>query len=182
LTSPPVGKFIRKNDEIQTATIRLIDHQGVQRGIFSLEEARRLTEAAEGEAGITLDLVEIAPQATPPVCQIINYNKYIFEIKKKKNIQKKKQRQIEIKELKFRPSTEAHDYGVKLRRLIGFLEGHNRVKVSLRFRGREMEHPELGQQLLQRLTQDISPYGLVEMPAKQEGRQLIMVIVPKKNI
>src|SRR6185312_812912 len=123
-----------------------------------------------------------APQATPPVCQIIDYSKYIFELKKKKALQQKKQKQVKVKEIKLRPGTEKHDYEVKLRHLIEFLEDNDRVKVSIRFKGREMEHKELGQVLIQRLTQDIDAYGIVEMPAKLEGRQLIMVIAPKKRV
>jgi len=172
---------IRVNGDIQAPTVRLIDHTGVQRGIVSLAEALRLTEAAEVEAGSRLDLVEIAPQASPPVCQMTDYSKYIFELKKKKSLQQKKQKQVKVKEVKFRPVTEKHDYDVKLRHLIGFLEDNDRVKVNVRFRGREMEHKELGQHLLQRLTQDVALYGIIEMPAKLEGRQLTMVVAPKKK-
>lgn len=171
---------MRINSDIQAVTIRLIDYKGAQQGIVSVSEALRLTEAAEAEAGMRLDLVEIAPQASPPVCQMIDYSKYVFEAKKKKASQQKKQRQVKLKEIKLRPVTEKHDYEVKLRHLVGFLKDQDRVKVSVRFRGREMEHKELGQKLLQRLTQDIGPYGVVEMAAKLEGRQLIMVIAPKK--
>lgn len=173
-------KRARINEEIQAETIRLLDHNGHQQGVVSLDEALRLTEATEQETGLRLDLIEIAPLAEPPVCQMADYSKYIFEQKKKKVLQQKKQKKTKIKEIKLRPVTEQNDYDVKRRHLISFLKDDDRVKVSVRFRGREMEHRDLGQDLLQRLTRDIEPYGKVEMPAKAEGRQMVMVIVPRK--
>lgn len=125
-----------------------------------------------------LDLVEIAPQAKPPVCRIMDYGKFLFEENKKKAEARKKQKQIQVKEVKFRPGTEEGDYQVKLRNLIRFLESGNKTKVSLRFRGREMAHQELGLQLLQRVAEDLNEISSVEQRPKKEGRQMIMVLAP----
>jgi translation initiation factor IF-3 len=179
-TGQAADKRTRINEEIQAEKVRLLDYDGNQKGIVSLEEALRLTEEAENETGLRLDLIEIAPLVSPPVCQMADYSKYIFEQKKKKVLQQKKQKRTKLKEIKLRPVTEQNDYDVKRRHLISFLQENDRVKVSVRFRGREMEHRDLGQELLQRLIRDIEPYGKVEVPAKAEGRQMIMVIVPKK--
>lgn len=170
------------NSEIQAPNVRLVDYKGVQQGVVSRAEALRLMEEAEGQCGVRLDLVEIAPQANPPVCQMVDYSKYIFELKKKKAVQRKKQKQVKVKEIKLRPVTEKHDYEVKLKHLISFLQGNDRVKISIRFRGREMEHRDLGQELLKSLIQAIGDYGVIEMPAKLEGKQLITVVAPKKRI
>jgi len=128
-----------------------------------------------------LDLVEIAPDATPPVCRIMDYGKFLFELSKKKHAAKKKQKVIHVKEIKFRPGTEEQDYQVKLRNLIKFLSGGDKAKVTLRFRGREMAHMELGQKLLQRVEKDLEEYGAVEQFPKMEGRQMVMVLAPKKK-
>jgi translation initiation factor IF-3 len=125
-----------------------------------------------------LDLVEIAPQAKPPVCRIMDYGKFLFEEGKKKSEARKKQKQIQVKEVKFRPGTEEGDYQVKLRNLIRFLESGNKTKVSLRFRGREMAHQELGLQLLERVADDLQDLSSVEQRPKKEGRQMIMVLAP----
>jgi translation initiation factor IF-3 len=122
--------------------------------------------------------VEIAPQAKPPVCRIMDYGKFLFEENKKKAEARKKQKQIQVKEVKFRPGTEEGDYQVKLRNLIRFLESGNKTKVSLRFRGREMAHQELGLQLLQRVAEDLNDISSVEQRPKKEGRQMIMVLAP----
>jgi translation initiation factor IF-3 len=126
------------------------------------------------------DLVEIAPQAQPPVCRIMDYGKYLFEESKKRQAAKKKQKQIQIKEIKFRPGTEEGDYQVKLRNLVRFLTEGDKVKVSLRFRGRELAHQELGFKLLERVRDDLAEYGTVEQSPKREGRQMVMILVPKK--
>jgi translation initiation factor IF-3 len=165
----------RINQQITIAEVRLIDAEGQQKGIVSTREALRAAE----EAG--LDLVEISPTAKPPVCRIMDYGKYLFEISKKQAEARKKQKQIQVKELKFRPTTEEGDYQVKLRNLIRFLEHGDKVKITLRFRGREVAHQELGMRILERLQQDITEHGIVEQQAKREGRQLMMVLSPKKK-
>jgi translation initiation factor IF-3 len=146
-----------------------------QIGIVSIQEA--LAAAEE----VKLDLVEISPDAAPPVCRIMDYGKHIFEKKKQQAAARKNQKQIQIKEIKFRPGTEEGDYQVKLRNLIRFLSDGDKAKVSLRFRGREMAHQELGMELLKRVETDLAEYGTVEQHPKMEGRQLMMVIAPKKK-
>ncbi len=128
-----------------------------------------------------MDVVEVSPNTTPPVCKIMDYGKYIFEQKKKTQGSKKKQKIIHVKEIKFRPLIEDGDYNVKLGKIINFLEQGDKVKVSLRFRGREMRHTELGENLLNRVCGDIKNVGLIEQEAEFEGRQLIMVVAPKPN-
>lgn len=128
-----------------------------------------------------LDLVEVAPDAKPPVCRIMDYGKYLFEESKKRHAAKKKQKQIHIKEVKFRPTTEEGDYQVKLRNLTRFLTQGDKAKVTLRFRGREMAHQDLGQKLLERVGKDLEEYGTVEQFPRLEGRQMVMVIAPKKK-
>ena len=128
-----------------------------------------------------LDVVEVSPNTTPPVCRIMDYGKYIFEQKKKNQGSKKKQKVIHVKEIKFRPLIEDGDYNVKLGKIINFLEQGDKVKVSLRFRGREMRHTELGENLLNRVCGDIKNVGLIEQEAEFEGRQLIMVVAPRYN-
>ncbi len=139
-------------------------------------QARQLSE----EAG--LDLVELSPDAKPPVCRIMDFGKFRFQQSKRKAAAKKKQKQVQIKEIKIRPATEEGDYQVKLRNMLRFLEEGDKVKVTLRFRGREMAHPELGMQLLERIQTDLAEQGAVEQRAKFEGRQMVMVIGPKKNV
>jgi len=128
-----------------------------------------------------MDLVLIAPDAEPVVCKLMDYGKHIFEVKKQKAVQKKKQKQSQIKEMKFRPGTEEGDYQVKLRNRVRFLEAGDKAQVALRFRGREMAHQELGMQLLKRVEADLAELGTVEQYPKMEGRQMIMVIAPKKK-
>jgi translation initiation factor IF-3 len=127
-----------------------------------------------------LDLVEIVPNAEPPVCRVMNYGKYVFEQTKKKHAAKKKQKQIQIKEVKFRPGTEEGDYQVKLRNLVRFLNNGDKVKVTLRFRGREMVHQELGTKMLERIEADTQEIAVVEQFPKMEGRQMVMLLAPKK--
>jgi len=128
-----------------------------------------------------MDVVEVSPNTTPPVCRIMDYGKYIFEQKKKNQGSKKKQKVIHVKEIKFRPLIEDGDYKVKLGKIINFLEQGDKVKVSLRFRGREMRHTELGENLLNRVCEDIKNVGSIEQEAEFEGRQLIMVVAPRHN-
>jgi len=148
---------------------------GEQIGILPIEQAQELADEAE------LDLVEIAPQAEPPVCRIMDYGKYRFEENKKRHAAKKKQKQTQVKEIKFRPGTDEGDYQVKLRNLIRFLSAGDKAKVTLRFRGREMAHQELGRKLLERIESDLEEYGAVEQFLKMEGRQMVMVIAPTKK-
>ena len=155
--------------------MRVIDAEGKQLGVMKINDAQQLADDSE------LDLVEIAPDAEPPVCRVMDYGKYVFELNKKKHAAKKKQKVIHIKEVKFRPGTEEHDYQVKLRNLKAFLENGDKAKVTLRFRGREMAHMELGQQLLERVEKDLADLGAVEQFPKVEGRQMVMVIAPKKK-
>ena len=140
-----------------------------------LDEARGLAE------GDKLDLVLISPEADPPVCKIMDYGKHIFELKKQNAANKKKQKVIHVKEMKFRPGTEEGDYQVKLRNLISFLNDGDRAKVSLRFRGREMAHQELGAEMMLRIKEDLSEHGAVDQEPKMEGRQLTMVLTPLKK-
>lgn len=155
--------------------VRLIDVDGNQVGVVSTREALRAARESN------LNLVEISPTARPPVCRVMDYGKYRFELNKKQAEAKKKQKLIQVKELKFRPTTEDGDYQVKLRNLLRFLEHGDKVKVSLRFRGREMAHQELGMKLMDRLVEDTAEHAVVEQKAKREGRQLLMVLAPKKK-
>ena len=165
----------RINDDITAAEVRLIDTAGEQAGIVSLNEA--LDAAAE--AGV--DLVEISPNAEPPVCRLMDYGKFIYEKSKEQKEQKKKQKQIQVKEVKFRPGTDEGDYQVKLRNLRRFLEGGDKAKVTIRFRGREMAHQELGIELLERVKNDLDEVASCEFfPRRAEGRQMIMVLAPAK--
>ncbi len=163
------------NDQIDAREVRLIGADGEQVGIVAIEDALKRAEEA------TLDLVQIASDVEPIVCKIMDYGKHIFEVKKQKAAQRKKQKQTQVKEMKFRPGTEEGDYQVKLRNLIRFLDAGDKAKVSLRFRGREMAHQELGMQLMKRIEADLEELGVVEQHPKMEGRQMIMVISPKKK-
>lgn len=128
-----------------------------------------------------MDLVEISPNAEPPVCRIMNYGKFQYEESKRRHAAKKKQKQIQVKEVKFRPGTDIGDYQIKLRNLIRFLESGDKAKITLRFRGREMAHQELGAQLLKRVEEDLKPYGAVEQFPRLEGRQMVMIVSPVKR-
>lgn len=162
------------NEEITAKEVRLIGINGEQIGIVALIDALRKADEAE------LDLVEIVPNSDPPVCRVMNYGKFLFDLNKKKQAAKKKQKQIHVKEIKFRPATEEGDYQVKLRNLIKFLSNGDKVKVTLRFRGREMAHQELGGKMLDRIKDDLDPFGIVEQIPKLEGRQMVMVLAPKR--
>jgi len=165
----------RLNDEITAPRLRVIGADGEQVGIVSRNEALTLAE----DAG--LDLVEIQPNAEPPVCRVMDFGKFVFEQKKQKQQAKKKQRQIQVKEVKFRPGTGEGDYQVKLRNLIRFLTEGDKTKVTMRFRGREHAHRELGLELLRRVEQDLAEHGTVEQQPQMEGRQMVMVLGPKKK-
>ncbi|WP_349497545.1 translation initiation factor IF-3 [Hydrogenophilus thermoluteolus] len=168
-------KKVRVNDEIDAPQVRLIGPDGQQVGIVSLREAF----AAADEAG--LDLVEIAPMANPPVCKIMDYGKYKYQEQKKAQEARAKQKQIQVKEIKIRPGTDENDYQIKLRNLRRFLTDGDKAKVTLRFRGREMAHQELGLRQLERIQQDLEDIGVVEQMPKLEGRQMVMVIAPIKK-
>ncbi len=140
-----------------------------------------ITEALQKAEEASMDLVEIAPQGEPPVCRLMDYGRFRFDEQKKRQTARKKQKQIQVKEIKFRPGTDIGDYKTKLRNLIRFLEGGDKVKVTLRYRGREMAHQELGRDLLKRVEEDLAEYGAVEQFPKMEGRTMVMVLGPKKG-
>ncbi len=155
--------------------MRVIGADGEALGVISLDEAKQLAYSSD------LDLVEISPNAEPPVCKVMDYGKFQFELNKKQQVAKKKQKQIQVKEIKFRPGTESGDYQVKIKSLTKFLEEGNKTKITLRFRGREMAHKELGMDLLKRIEKDLEELALVEQFPKLEGRQMVMVMGPKKK-
>jgi translation initiation factor IF-3 len=164
----------RINERIRGGEIRLIGANGENLGVMSPDRALLLAE----EAG--LDLVEISPTATPPVCKIMDFGKFKYETQKKEAEARRNQKVIEIKEVKFRPGTDTHDYGVKMRSVLKFLEEGDKVKITLRFRGREMAHQELGKALLDRVAEDVKSAGRIESMPRLEGRQMVMMIGPVK--
>ncbi|MBY0482954.1 translation initiation factor IF-3 [Nitrosomonas sp.] len=168
-------KSVRINEEIDVPQVRLIGVNGEQVGIVTLAGAIVLAD----EAGV--DLVEIAPTAQPPVCRLMDYGKFRYQESKKKHDAKLKQKQVQIKEIKFRPNTDEGDYNIKLRNLTNFLNDGDKVKVTLRFRGREMAHQEFGMRLLERVKGDLESFAVVEQFPKMEGRQMVMVLSPKKK-
>ncbi len=170
-----LAKRVRRNEEIEASEVRVIDANGEQVGVLPLIEAIRLAQ------DIDLDLVEVAPTAEPPVCRIMDFGKYLFEQNKKAQMARRKQKQVHVKEIKFRPGTDEGDYQVKLRKLVEFLEQGDKTKVTLRFRGREMAHQELGANLLARVREDLDEFGVVEQMPQLEGRQMVMVLAPKKR-
>ena len=163
------------NEEIEAKNVRLIDANGEQAGLVSIEDALEQSQIAG------LDLVEISPDAEPPVCKIMDYGKKLFEVKKQKAVQRKKQKNTQVKEMKFRPGTDTGDYEIKLRNMTRFLENGDKAKVTLRFRGREMAHQEIGMQMLKRIEVDLDEIGTVEQFPKMEGRQFTMVIAPRSK-
>jgi len=172
--APPVQKDgPRINEEIRAREIHLIDKDGSNRGNVTVQDALVLAQ----EAG--LDLVEISPNATPPVCKLLDFGKYKYQEQKKAAEARKKQKVVEVKEIKFRPMIDDHDYDVKMRSMIRFFEEGDKVKVTLRFRGREMAHQELGVKLLDRVKDDTIKIAKIEMDARFEGRQMVMVLAPK---
>ena len=163
----------RTNEQITASEVRVISSTGKQLGIISIREA---LNHAEDEG---FDLVEVSPDASPPVCKIIDYGKLKYKEQKSKKEAKKKQKTIEVKEIKMRPGIDTHDYKVKIKALSKFISGGNKVKVSMRFRGREMEHQNLGFDLLKKLTEEVIEYAKVEVPPKSEGKQIMMILVPQ---
>jgi translation initiation factor IF-3 len=168
-------KETRINNEITGSEIRLIGVDGEPLGIFTAAQALKLAEDAE------VDLVEIAPQAKPPVCRLMDYGKFKYQQSKRQHEAKLKQKQIQIKEIKFRPGTDEGDYQIKLRNLIKFLEEGDKCKVTLRFRGREMAHQEIGLAQLRRVEADLAEQAVVEQFPKMEGRQMVMMLAPKRK-
>jgi translation initiation factor IF-3 len=163
----------RVNNEIQAMKVRLIDEKGEMVGVVGLREGLQMAE----EAG--LDLIEVSPNAEPPVCKIADYGKYKYEAQKKANDARKKQKVIEVKEIKMRPGIDDHDYEVKMRAMKKFLDTGDKVKVTLRFRGREMVHQDIGMNVLKRVREELDPMAKVEQLPKMEGRQMTMVLAPK---
>ncbi|MBV9829347.1 MAG: translation initiation factor IF-3 [Alphaproteobacteria bacterium] len=163
----------RINEEIGVVRLRLVDERGQMVGVVQRNEAL----AMAAQAG--LDLVEIAPNADPPVCKILDYGKFKYEEQKKKNEARKKQKVIEVKEIKLRPSIDDHDYDVKMRSMNKFIEEGDKVKVTMRFRGRELAHQELGMNVLMRVRDDLEEIAKVEQMPRMEGRQMTMVVAPR---
>jgi len=163
----------RINEAISARSVRCIDPEGEQLGILSIGEA--LDKAAD----LGMDLVELQPNAEPPVCKILDYGKYKYQAQKRANEARKKQKIIEVKEIKLRPNIDQHDYDVKMKAVRKFIDGGDKVKITLRFRGREMAHVELGAALLERVKGEIDEFAKVEALPKMEGRQMIMILAPK---
>ena len=163
----------RINEEIRSREVQLIDTTGDNKGAVDIETALGLAQAAG------LDLVEIAPNSNPPVCKILDYGKYKYQAQKKAAEARKKQKVVEVKEIKLRPMIDDHDYDVKMRSMKRFFEEGDKVKVTLRFRGREMAHQELGTKLLNRVKGDVEPIAKVESEPRFEGRQMIMILAPR---
>ncbi len=166
---------MRLNEDIEASTVRLVSDDGTQVGIVGLQQA--LDSAREK----TMDLVEISPDAEPPVCKIMDYGKHVFDLKKKTAMQRKKQKQTQVKEMKFRPGTDEGDYQIKLRNVTRFLENGDKAKITLRFRGREMAHQDLGIAMVKRIEHDLENIAQVEQYPKLEGRQMTMVFAPKSK-
>ncbi len=165
----------RVNERVRSAEIRLIGAEGENVGVVTPERGMELAEAAG------LDLVEISPNASPPVCKIMDFGKFKYEQQKKESEARKKQKIIEVKEVKFRPNTDTHDYEVKMRNVTKFLGNGDKVKITLRFRGREMAHLDLGRRLLERVADDTTELGKIDSMPKMEGRQMVMMINPLKT-
>ena len=167
-------KRVRVNRQIRISPVRVIDPDGVQLGIMPIEEAL----AAAEERG--LDLVEVAPNARPPVCRIMDYGKYKYEEARKARLARKKQHQVQVKEVKFRPGIEAHDFEFKVRHARRFLQEGDKVKATMMFRGRQMAHPELGREVLDRVAQAVEDVGKVEVEPTMEGRNMTMILAPRR--
>ena len=166
---------MRRNEDISAPQLRVIGADGSQAGVMSRYDALQMASSAE------LDLVEVSPTAEPPVVRIMDYGKFLFEQNKKAHSAKRKQKQIQVKEVKFRPGTGESDYQIKLRNLTRFLSEGDKAKVTLRFRGREMVHQDIGRKLLDRVSGDLAPHAVVEQNPLMEGKQMIMVFAPKKK-
>ncbi|VAW02110.1 Translation initiation factor 3 [hydrothermal vent metagenome] len=173
MQGPPSKKGLRVNNEITTDQIRLIDESGENHGTVHIDKGLSMARAAG------LDLVEISPNAEPPVCKILDYGRFRYAAQKKASLAKKKQKTVEVKEIKLRPGIEKHDYDVKMRSVDKFLKAGDKVKITLRFRGREMAHQELGMEILNRVQEDFTDQAKVEQMPKMEGRQVVMVLSPK---
>ena len=173
MMTPPVKSGPRYNDMIQNETVRVIDETGENVGVMTTRDA--IDKAAE----VGLDLVEVSPNADPPVCKFLDVGKYRFEAQKKANAQRKTQKTQEIKEVKMRPNIDTHDYDVKMRNVNKFINNGDKVKVTLRFRGRELAHQQLGMNLLKRVQADVEETAKVESYPRMEGRQMLMVLAPK---
>ena len=171
--APPTREGPRVNDMIDVPEVRLIDHNGENGGVVSFENALEMAEQAE------LDLVELSPNANPPVCKILDFGKFKYQAQKKANVARKKQKTVDVKEIKMRPGIELHDYGVKMRSIQRFITEGDKVKVTLRFRGREMVHQDRGMNVLQRVREDLGEIAKVEQFPRMEGRLLTMVVAPK---
>jgi translation initiation factor IF-3 len=173
LPAPPTRDGPRVNDEIRAPQVRLIDEDGEMQGVMSARDAWLRAQA------VGLDLLEISPNASPPVVKILDFGKYKYEQQKKKNEAKKKQKVIEIKEIKVRPNIDENDYQVKMRAMKSFIEEGDKVKVTLRFRGREMAHQEIGVRVLERIKTEMDPMSKVEQMPRMENRQMVMVLTPR---
>ena len=173
MQAPPTREGPRVNDEIRIPQVRLIDQDGEMQGVMTAREAMQRAFA------VGLDLVEISPNADPPVCKILDFGKFKYEQQKKKNEAKKKQKVIEIKEIKVRPNIDENDYQVKMRAMKSFIEEGDKVKVTLRFRGREMAHQDIGVRVLERIRSEMDPTSKVEQMPRMENRQMVMVLSPR---
>lgn len=169
---PQKEQGLRINKDIRSEEVRLVDEEGNMLGVVSTSEALQKAD------DIGLDLVEVSPNAEPPVCKILDYSKYKYEQQKKASEARKKQKTVDVKEIKLRPTIEIHDYNVKLRNARRFLEDGNKVKVTMRFRGREMAHQDQGSDMLQKLQEELAELSKVEFAPKMEGRQMIMILAP----
>lgn len=178
-TPPPSGKAaskkIRMNNEIRAKEIRVIDNEGKMLGVMKVPQALHIAETAE------LDLIEIAPQAKPPVCKIMDYGKYMYELQKKDKLQKKNQLQQQMKEIRFKWRTDTHDFNFKTRHAHDFLESGNKVKGSVMFRGREITHQEVGRELLEKFVQELSEVAKVDSEIRMEGRNMVVILAPLKT-
>ncbi len=163
----------RVNTQISASSIRLVDQNGNMVGVVAVAEGLKMAEAAG------LDLVEISPNAAPPVCKVLDYGKYRYEIQKKAHEARKKQKVIQIKEIKLRPTIDKHDLDIKIRNVLGFLDEGDKVRITLRFRGREMDHQELGVQVLERVQEALKEAAKIEAPPRIEGKQISMMVGPK---
>jgi translation initiation factor IF-3 len=172
---PSIAQELRVNERIRAKEVRLVAPDGQQIGVKGIDEARWLAQELE------LDLVEVAPEANPPVCRLMDYGKYKYEQSVRQREARKKQTRTVIKEVKFRPKIDDHDYEVKMRRARGFLDEGDKVKVTLMFRGREITHPELGERILRRLAEDVKDYSVIESGPSLEGRNMTMQLAPARN-
>ncbi|MBI1262112.1 MAG: translation initiation factor IF-3 [Rhizobiales bacterium] len=173
MMTPPTKDGPRINEDITESSVLLIDAEGEKRGVIPTEEAMRLAD----EAG--LDLVEVSPNSQPPVCKLLDFGKFKYQAQKKANEARKKQKTVEVKEIKMRPNIDTHDYDVKMRSMLRFFDEGDKVKVTLRFRGREMAHQELGMALLNKVKDEVETIAKVEAHPRLEGRQMVMVLAPR---